>query len=213
MMQSSTVSDASWANEEKIIDEHIFPRRSQYGRFNCLGHPDLWDGEEGAIHFIGWKSGLIKRMCRSTFRAETQGMSYAQEVGVHLRAALSELHGTFSYKNWEGETAKTCQHVWFTDCESLHSYLINPVAAGCEDKRLEIDLLDLRQLLWEDHHGNPKDSMQENQTDKILWIDTSTMLADPLTKAMAGVARDHLFAKCGLVFVSGRAASQKELVR
>ncbi len=48
---------------------------------------------------------------------------------------------------------------------------------------------------------------------KILKVRTSDQLADPLTKAMTGVARDYLFAKCGLVFVSGRAASQKGLVR
>ena len=58
-----TISDASWANEDRIVDDKIFPRRSQYGRFNCLGHPDLWDGNAGYVHFIGWKSGLIKRLC------------------------------------------------------------------------------------------------------------------------------------------------------
>ena len=86
-------------------------------------------------------------MCRSTFRAETQGMSYANEVGVHLRAALCELRGTFTYKDWEEETAKQMRQVLFTDCESLHSYLMNPVAQGCEDKRLEIDLEALREYL------------------------------------------------------------------
>ena len=69
-----SLSDASWANDEKIIDDHIFPRRSQYGRINCIGNEDLWDGTEGTVHFIGWKSGLIKRLCRST-------VSY-----THLRA-------------------------------------------------------------------------------------------------------------------------------
>ena len=50
-----SIHDASWANEEKIIDGHIFPRRSQYGRITCMGHPDLWDGDTGIVHFIGWK--------------------------------------------------------------------------------------------------------------------------------------------------------------
>ena len=48
---------------------------------------------------------------------------------------------------------------------------------------------------------------------RILKVRTHEQLADPLTKAMTGAARDQLFAKCGLVFVPGRAASQKELVR
>ena len=49
---------------------------------------------------------------------------------------------------------------------------------------MEIDLEDLWQCLWEDADGNPKDTMEEEQSDKVRWIDTSTMLADPLTKLM-----------------------------
>ena len=81
-----SMHDASWANEEKITDETIFPRRSQYGRINCLGHPDSWEGHKGVIHPTGWKSGIINKMCRSTFRAETQGCCYAMEAGVAIRA-------------------------------------------------------------------------------------------------------------------------------
>ena len=71
-----------------------------------------------------------------------------------------------------------------TDCESVSSFLNNPAPNGVDDKRLLIDLEGQRQMLWEDAQGNPKDTLEENQTDKIRWIDTSTMLADPLTKAM-----------------------------
>ena len=39
-------------------------------------------------------------------------------------------------------------------------------------------------MLWEDPDGRPKDDLNEDQIDKIRWIDTSTMLADPLTKLM-----------------------------
>ena len=90
------------------------------------------------------------------------------------------------------------RHVWLTDCESLHSYLINQIAAPVEDKRLEIDLQDLRQLLWEDPHGRLKDSIEEEQTDKVLWIDTSTMIADPLTKAMKSDRLDKAISTCFL---------------
>ena len=178
-----TVTDASWANEKKIIDGHIYPRRSQFGRINALGSPDLWDGDDGCLHIIGWKSGLIRRMCRSTFRAESHGMMYGTEMGVYLRAVYAELHDKFESHNWENVCAKAMRHVWFTDCESLHSYLINPVAAGCEDKRLEIDLEGLREYLWEDEDGNPKDDMNDKIHDKPRWIDTSAMICDSLTKA------------------------------
>ena len=69
-----------------------------------------------------------------------------------------------------------------TDCRSLHDYLVNPVAQGSEDKRLEIDLENLRENLWEHPSGRPKDEITEDQNDKPLWIDASTMLCDPLTK-------------------------------
>ena len=39
-----------------------------------------------------------------------------------------------------GKSAAQYRHVWFTDCQSLHDYLKNPVPQGTEDKRLEIDL-------------------------------------------------------------------------
>ena len=70
-----------------------------------------------------------------------------------------------------------------TDCQSLHDYVVNPAAAGCEDKRLEIDLEGLREYLWEFPDGSLKDYIEEEQNDKIRWIDTSTMICDPLTKA------------------------------
>ena len=98
--------------------------------------------------------------------------------GERLRAAIADLYSPTR------TIEQSKRHLWLTDCESLFSYLTNPVAAGTEDKRLEIDLEDLRQTLWEDPSGRPKDDITEDQIDKIRWIDTSTMLADPLTKLM-----------------------------
>ena len=48
---------------------------------------------------------------------------------------------------------------------------------------MEIDLEGLREVLWDDEDGNPKDIITQNQQDKVRWIDTSTMICDPLTKA------------------------------
>ena len=121
---------------------------------------------------------MIRRVCRSTFAAETQAMVAAVGEGERLRAAIADMR----YPNVTA--VKPMRHLWLTDCESLYSYLTNPVSAGTEDKRLEIDLEDLRQMLWEDLNGRPKDDLTEDQVDKTRWIDTSTMLADPLTKLM-----------------------------
>ena len=81
-----SISDASWANDSKIVESKVFPKRSQYGRIKALADPKLWDAESGVIHLIGWKSSLIKRVCRSTFRAETHAMIYAAEASDKIRA-------------------------------------------------------------------------------------------------------------------------------
>ena len=128
---------------------------------------------------------MIKRVCRSTFNAETQAMVDGVAFGQRLRTIIADLKVEIQEGGqWLEQSRDKAKHLWLTDCESLHSYLANPTAASAEDKRLEIDLEDLRQSLWEDADGNPKDTMEEEQTDKVRWIDTSTMLADPLTKLM-----------------------------
>ena len=73
-------------------------------------------------------------------------------------------------------------NLWLTDCQSLRDYLVNPIRAGCEDKRLEIDLDGLREDLWENEDGTLKDAIEEDQYNKPRWIDTSPMICDPLTK-------------------------------
>ena len=144
----------------------------------------MWNGESGIVHFIGWKSGLIKKLCRSTFRAESQGCCYAMEYGVALRAFIAEVLGKKRRHDtmWEENCANVKRHLWMTDCQSLHDYLNNPSAAGTEDKRLEIDLEGLREYLWEYLDGTLKDYIHEDQHGKTRWIDASTMICDPLTK-------------------------------
>ena len=51
------------------------------------------------------------------------------------------------------------------------------------DKRLAVELLALRQLLWE-RNGITTESILTDSGDIIRWVDTSRMLADCLTKSM-----------------------------
>ena len=105
---------------------------------------------------------------------------------MRMRAVIADLTDQIEFLDWRKSSANAIPHLWLTDCESLNSYLVNPIAAGNEDSRLELelDLEDLRQMLWEDELGNLRDTLSEQATDKVRWIDTSTMLADPLTKNM-----------------------------
>ena len=178
-----SISDASWAGETMVIQDKVFPRRSQYGFFTCLANPELWTEDQGNIHVIGWKSAIIKRQCRSTMRAETQAMTYAVDNGTYIRAAIARCRGLYSSDDWEAKCAKVMKHMWLTDCQSLHDYVNNPIASGSEDKRLEIDLEALREAIWFDSDDNLKDAITSEDNDKIRWIDTSTMIADPLTKS------------------------------
>ena len=67
----TTITDASFANETKIVDDKVFPRRSQKGRLTVLAGPGIWHGDKEYFHVIGWKNTMICRVCRSTMKAET----------------------------------------------------------------------------------------------------------------------------------------------
>ena len=111
-------------------------------------------------------------------------MTHGTEEGVKIRAAIADARGLQDKKHWEASSAASLKHLWLTDCESLHSHLNNPVSVSVEDKRLETELEALRQSLWEDLAGDPKDNLSEDDPDRVRWIDTSAMVADPLTKRM-----------------------------
>ena len=105
-----TVTDASWANDEKIVDGKVVPIRSQFGRIHLLGHACLWTKDGGYVHFIGWNSGLIKRTCRSTLRAETHAMICGTEASDNIRAMIVSLRGKLPSKDWEKYCATRLKH-------------------------------------------------------------------------------------------------------
>ena len=109
-------------------------------------------------------------------------MTYGVEFGSFLRATITEIDRGITLSRWESDAAHAIKHLWLTDCNSLYTYLNNPSTNGSEDKRLEIDLESLREPLWTYSDGRPKDHLDEDRTDEVRWIDTSTMIVDPLTK-------------------------------
>ena len=70
-----------------------------------------------------------------------------------------------------------------TDCDSLYEHLMSQRFNAIENKRLAIDLKALRQFIWE-RSGERTLEVDCSCGDYPRWIDTSVMLADPLTKAM-----------------------------
>ena len=85
---------------------------------------------------------------------------------------------------WEDSSAQEMSHVWVTDCDSLYEHLVAEKANHVDNKRLAIDLLAMRQLIWE-RGGERTEIVDSSCGDYPRWIDTSTMIADPLTKAMS----------------------------
>ena len=110
-------------------------------------------------------------------------MTKGVEAGARLRAAIVSAKGLLDIKNWESSAAKHMSHVWVTDCDSLYEHLIAPKLSSIDNKRLAIDLISLRQDIWE-RDGSRTETIDTRCGDFPRWIDTSCMLADPLTKTM-----------------------------
>ena len=72
-----TISDASFASETRCENGRTMPRRSQKGRVTILADPSIWDQNKAPMYVLGWRSTMIRRVCRSTFAAETQAMGSA----------------------------------------------------------------------------------------------------------------------------------------
>ena len=88
-----------------------------------------------------------------------------------------------------GKSAASMQQIWFTDCQSVHDALVNPTMSKMADKRLSIEIASLRQNLWRQRGeaiGDPTyaESLPNDPTDTVRWVDTHVMIADPLTKTM-----------------------------
>jgi hypothetical protein len=139
---------------------------------------------EAVIHPISWSSTHIKRVCRATLMAETFAMIRGTEAGCRIRAAIVDMKGVLDFRNWEDSASGAMGHVWMTDCDSLYEHLMSQRLNAIENKRLAIDLMALRQQIWE-RDGERTLEVDHSCGDYPRWIDTSVMLADPLTKSMA----------------------------
>ena len=123
---------------------------------------------------------------------ETFAMIRGTEAGGRICAAIAGTKGELDMRRWE-ETASRCMgHVWLTDCDSLYEHLMSPRLNAIENKRLAIDLMALSQQIWE-RDDERTFEIDTSCGDYPRWIDTSVMLADPLTKAMNAESMVHTF--------------------
>ena len=192
-MITCVITDASHANESEdmIVNGKLSkePHRSQGGKIIALGTQSLSTSEEGGIHIIAFSSTVVRRVCRSTMQAEAYSLQAGIEEGDRIRAAVCDTFGKLDKKHWEKSASEFMQQIWFSDCRSVVDSLLNSGAAKPADKRLSIELASMRQSLWRspgEAEGDPflQDERPKIVTDNIRWIDTSVMIADPLTKLM-----------------------------
>ena len=179
-----TITDASFCNETVYIDGFPEPGRSQQGYIVCLAPAGILNMDQAIIHPISHGSTHIKRVCRATLMAETFAMIKGTEAGTRIRAAMVDMKGKLDMRNWEESSANEMGHCWMTDCDSLFEHLMSQRLNSIENKRLAIDLMALRQQVWE-RSGERTSEIDHSCGDYPRWIDTSVMLADPLTKAMS----------------------------
>ena len=93
------------------------------------------------------------------------------------------MKGKLEFRNLEETAARAMGNVWLTDCDSLYEHLMSQRLNSIDNKRLAIDLMALRQQIW-DRDGERTLEIDHSCGDYPRWIDTSVMLADPLTKSM-----------------------------
>ena len=167
-------ADSSFANGEGL--------KSQCGYVVGLTRESITDGSEHPIYLLETYSGSIKRVCRSTLAAQSNGFLAGAEAAEYVRMILMEVkYPTERLIDLDREFKKD-RVLCFTDAKSLESS-INKDAGISQDKRVRILLAQVKELL----------GLNDYQDDKNLyaiWVDTSQMLADVLTKC--GCEREPL---------------------
>lgn len=189
-----SVSDASFANETGM--------KSQQGRCHFLTpstqlkRPD--DGEF-TVYPLSFSSTTIKRVCRATLQCEAYSLQNSMETGDRFRALLVEMRGliTEDMKGWEEIAREHCPQLSLSDCMSLVKHLNSDMLSKCQDKRLEIEMRSMRQSL-RDEDDRETYLKYPKGGDKLLWIHTSSMIADCFTKKMKPdlllrVLRDNMY--------------------
>eukprot|EP00971_Amphidinium_carterae_P262464 5206255-Amphidinium_carterae.1 len=176
--------DASFAGEQGL--------NSQRGAMTFLTvYPSQEGGTRG--HLLSWESATIKRVVKSTLAAEACAASIGLDRLCYTSTAWASLlgiEGTWSEKLTKLEPGELC-----TDCKSLHDHLKTTSNGSLQEKRVLLDIADIRQNVDEGKVG-------------ISWIPTACMLADCLTKYVANPQSLFLFLEFNIMVVNGLELSE-----
>ena len=165
---------------------------SQCGLLVVLTDSEAFAAGGGVCSIVDWKSSATRRVCRSTFGAETTACTEAVEEGQYVRSYVeSILSGTLKTVDSLSGHQLRC----ITDCKSLYDHLHKEgIPRIPTDKRLAIDLSALRQNF---------DFEKIQDRAPLYWVPTSYQLADILTKPKSATEWwSTLFGEIRLPFAS-----------
>ena len=109
------------------------------------------------FNVISWGSNKLRRVCRSSFGAETLAACVAADVAYMLKTMLTEIRGV------------AVKAYLVTDSLNLRDH-VRCFANNCAEKRLKVDLMVLKEFF------------KTGELEGLLWVDGSVNLADSLTK-------------------------------
>ena len=166
-------TDASFAN---------MPRGgSQAGRFSMLTSADVVV-KRVPVNIVGWRSGRIFRIVKSTISAEAASLADSQDDNEYTRVATAYMFGMLpaSDRAWK-KALDLVKGYTVVDAKSLYDHLHSD--ATPTEKRVMLDLLAFREGL-------------ERPEDEVFWMPNQWMLADYLTKAKVDdFAIDYLLSR------------------
>ena len=125
-------------------------------------------GENGRCCPLTWKSGKLRRVCRSSAAAEEMNLSDALEEASYLRDTLCLTMGV---------DKKQIPVIAYTDHEGLKCNIITALQPKVSDKRLRIEIANIREMIALGEISN------------VIWCESKSQLADCLTKKGASGAK------------------------
>ena len=170
--------------------------RSIGGFFLVIANPEVLDGKPARAVIMESKSGLTKRVCRSTLAAEAGHLADAVEHGDWLIVFLQEmLDGYVDLRNWE-QVVSQRKRVYVTDARSVYDYLSKDGTSTSSDKRMAIEGALLRETV-------------KRPNAHVRWIDGLQNIADILTKFGADEEVFKQFMRDGLLCLTQTEANKK----
>ncbi|CAK0847915.1 unnamed protein product [Prorocentrum cordatum] len=197
-----TYHDASWANDDEPAEGAIskllaktagatskdkkIKIRSQAGYVSFLAEAKLLRGDRARAGLVDWRSGTIKRVCRSTLAAETMSAVDALGCAQIARCVFASLEIPDAHPEDIPPSLLPLAH--FTDCASLCDTMHKDDYSKLpSERRLLLDLVGLKQSLEEEVSNEFVADDQRSQL-PLFWVPTDQQLGDQFTKRSDGSA-------------------------